>query len=332
MLTILQGDCLQKLRELPAESVNCCVTSPPYWGLRDYGVAGQIGLESTFEEFLEKLVAVFQEVRRVLKNDGTCWVNMGDSYASGGGAGVQGKRGQRFGRRHTQETIDLGAKRYDRKRGVKPKDLIGQPWALAFALRASGWYLRQDIVWHKPNPMPESVTDRCTKAHEYIFLLSKSERYFYDQEAIRESVTGGSHARGSGVNPKARHPAGWATEGDKTAIAHNQPKNGARAKQNASFSKAVVDLVDDRNKRSVWTVPTFAYKEAHFATYPPTLIRPCILAGCPVGGVVLDPFGGSGTTGEVAVELGRSAILIELNPANIPMIQRRTSVTVGLGI
>lgn len=338
MLTILQGDCLERLRELPAESVHCCVTSPPYWGLRDYGHPGQIGLEPTVDEFIAKLVAVFREVRRVLKADGTCWVNMGDSYASGGGAGIQGTRGQRFGRRHTQETIDLGAKRYDPSRGLKPKDLIGQPWMLAFALRADGWYLRQDIIWHKPNPMPESVTDRCTKAHEYIFLLTKSERYFYDQGAIKEAASPDTHARYARGRSDSHK---WADGGPGgQTIATNGPgsKFGRKLgdhspiKNNGSFDAALAVMPESRNKRSVWTVPSAPFKDAHFATYPPDLIRPCILAGCPVGGTVIDPFGGSGTTAEVAIEEGRKAIVIELNPAYISLIKRRTAVTGGLGL
>jgi len=303
---VLHGDALSMLHTLPDESVQCCVTSPPYWGLRDYGVAGQIGLEPNVDDFIARLVDVFREVRRVLKRDGTAWVNMGDCYASSGGAGIQGTRGQRFGRRHTQETIDLGAKRYDLERGIKPKDLIGQPWMLAFALRAEGWFLRQDIIWHKPNPMPESVTDRCTKAHEYIFLLSKSERYYYDAEAMQE-------------------PAAYADCGRPSKKKGEFEAKGEPLPGQLPFRA----ITATRNRRSVWTVPTQPYTGAHFSTFPPDLIKPCILAGTKPGDVVLDPFGGSGTTGQVAIELGRRAVLIELNPEYLPLIRRRCTVTPG---
>ncbi len=368
-LTILQGDALEQLRTLPDESVQCCVTSPPYWSLRDYGATGQIGLEPTVEEFISKLVAVFAEVRRVLRPDGTCWVNMGDCYAGGGngGGGSFATDGIRAAKPGTDKNVPgrigsrgvtVKSKRIDRGAGrwgggnapaygdIKAKDLVGQPWMLAFALRSSGWYLRRDIIWHKPNPMPESVADRPATAHEYIFLFSKSERYFYDAEAIKEPVTGKAHPRGSGKNPKC---AGWIDgPGSHRTVDHARPggsykgsipgrkdgpgqeRRSKKPRQNESFCAAVADLVDSRNKRSVWTVPTFAYPEAHFATYPPDLIKPCILAGCPVGETVLDPFGGSGTTGAVAIELGRKAILIELNPAYIPLIERRCDVTPGL--
>jgi DNA modification methylase len=336
LLEIHCGDALEVLQTLPADSVQCCVTSPPYWGLRDYGVDGQIGLESTPEEFITRVVDVFREVRRVLKPDGVAWVNMGDGYASGGGAGVQGSRGQRFGRRHTQETIDLGKRRYDPDRGRKPKDLIGQPWMLAFALRADGWYLRQDIIWHKPNPMPESVTDRCTKAHEYLFLLSKSARYYYDAEALKEPVTGNAHARGVGVNPKAyKTPDGWDTSkgaGGHGSI-HRTGREKGKVKQNESFSKAITGLVDNRNKRSVWTIPSSPYKDAHFATFPANLVKPCVLAGTRAGDAVLDPFAGSGTTGAVALELGRRAVLIELNPDYVRLIRKRCHhITPGMAL
>ena len=351
-LAIIQGDAAEKLRELPSESVQCCVTSPPYWGLRDYGCSGQIGLEPTLNEFISRLVDVFREVRRVLKKDGTAWVNMGDAYA---GSGLSGGTSAA---ENTGTIVHRGAIGKGRMSpaGLKPKDLIGQPWMLAFALRADGWWLRQDIIWHKPNPMPESITDRCTKVHEYLFLLSKSERYFFDAEAIKEPVTGNSHARGYGVNPKAKWktPDGWDTssgngghgtihrEGrEKRKIpGKNSRMNSAKnvggrppqARQNESFSAAVKGLVETRNKRTVWTVATFPCKEAHFATYPPALITPCILAGSRPGDTIIDPFGGSGTTGQVALEHGRKAILIELNPDYIPLIERRCTITKGLGL
>lgn len=344
---ILCGDAVQMLRTLPAQSVHTCVTSPPYWALRDYGVTGQIGLEPTVPEFLARMVEVFREVRRVLRDDGTCWVNLGDTYTSNGGhtdARVNERRGGSMaaGERPEHEFRDF------RPRGSKPKDLVGIPWRVAFALQDDGWYLRQDIVWHKTNPMPESIRDRCTKAHEYIFLLSKRPRYYFDAAAIKEPVSGTAHARGNGVNPKARaFPQGWAIGDEpRTAVefqtvrrapkvagsnsrirvdrdpSHQTPAK-IRAKQNRSFSAAVSGLVDRRNKRSVWSVATAPYKGAHFATFPPKLIEPCVLAGCPRGGVVLDPFGGSGTTGAVALMHGRRAVLIELNPAYIPLIEER---------
>jgi len=296
---ILAGDCIESLNKLPDNSVNCCVTSPPYFGLRDYGCDGQIGLEETPEEFVAKLVAVFREVKRVLKDDGTCWVNMGDSYAgSGKGRNPDGtvhvsaliaKQGSSAGT--VMGNVKSGIVPY----GCKPKDLIGIPWMLAFALRADGWYLRQDIIWHKPNPMPESVTDRCTKAHEYIFLLSKSRQYYFDHISMQEPAT---------------------CAGQKRGISKNISVDGV-----TDFGGKIE--YDKRNKRSVWTVNTRSYREAHFATYPPDLIKPCILAGCPEGGVVIDPFGGSGTTAQVAMENGRNAILCELNPEYVKIIEKR---------
>lgn len=301
---IIQGDCLAVLKTLPDQSVNCCVTSPPYWGLRDYGVAGQLGIEKTPQEYVEKMTAVFREVRRVLRGDGTLWLNLGDSYASGGNGGNPIYDGSQPSGRF-QGIRPGGEPRKGWKKppsGLKHKDLVGIPWRVAFALQADGWYLRQDIIWHKPNPMPESVTDRCTKAHEYVFLLSKSERYHYDADAVSEESV-------SDEQPRNR-PNGMSVVMGKQQGA--QPNCG---------------VTQYRNRRSVWTVPTSSYPEAHFATFPPALIKPCILAGCPVGGTVLDPFGGSGTTGQVSLELARSAILIELNPEYIKLANRRTSVT-----
>lgn len=296
--TIICGDCVEVMRGMDAGSVNCCVTSPPYWALRDYGVAGQLGLEETPEEYVAKMVEVFGEVKRVLRDDGTLWLNMGDSYASsgcGGGSPVDDRKPE-YGRKGFDGDKVRGRKDGTEKRntavsGLKPKDLCGIPWRLALALQADGWYLRQDIIWHKPNPMPESATDRCTKSHEYIFLLTKKSRYYYDADAIKEKTSGTAHARGNGINPKAKWktPDGWDTS--KGEGGHGQfHKNGREAghtdykykvKQNESFSGAVNGLVDRRNKRSVWTVPIAPYSEAHFATFPPDLILPCILAGCP---------------------------------------------------
>lgn len=317
------GDCREGLKALPEASVHCCVTSPPYFGLRDYGVASQIGLESVPAEYVAAMVAVFREVWRVLRDDGTLWLNLGDSYAN------DGKWGGHTGGKHVKALHCSPVGRNKRYTGLKPKDLIGIPWMVAFALRDDGWYLRKDIIWHKPNVMPESVHDRPTTAHEYLFLLTKSQRYHYDSDAIKEPVTGNSHARGDGVNPKAK------IAGQNSRIFHDrdpQHPPARKSRQNESFSAAVNGLVNERNKRSVWTVPSAPYSEAHFATYPPDLIKPCILAGCPVGGTVLDPFGGSGTTGMVALELGRNAILIELNPEYAKLAEQRCNVTPGLAL
>lgn len=333
-VSILEGDCFDSLKTVADESIHCVVTSPPYWGLRDYGCSGQIGLEPSFEEFLARLVDVFSEVRRVLRKDGTCWVNMGDSYASNGGAGIQGSTGQRSGRRFTASRNTDGLKSTGSRppAGLKAKELIGQPWRLAFALQDSGWYLRQDIIWHKPSPMPESVRDRCTKAHEYIFLLTKSESYYWDFEAMREPVSGNAHAR-------VRHPHGWGVGSeprDPVALQRSGVHPKAReaavgvVRANKSFSAAVAGLVELRNRRSVWTIPSEPCSEAHFATFPTALVRPCILAGCPVGGTVLDPFGGSGTTAVCALELGRTAVICELNPQYVAIARSRiSSVTPG---
>jgi DNA modification methylase len=388
---ILKGDCRDVLRTLPDESVHCVVTSPPYFGLRDYGTATweggdpdcdhlrpaahgynpfetstlgpkadgisannsahadavkrqqykgacakcgahrvdcQIGLEESPDAFVSEMVAVFREVRRVLRDDGTLWLNLGDTYASawpcsrrnviGTGSLANGKREARLPR--------MGG-------DLKEKDLIGIPWMVAFALRADGWYLRQDIVWQKPNPMPESVTDRCTKAHEYLFLMTKSYRYYYDAESIKEeSVTDdprrpyGSQGAWDmdGRPPDQRH-------GGKKRAPANVKRGGFNGKTNEMPGReAFRAFTETRNKRSVWTVATAPYADAHFATFPPALIEPCILAGCPKGGTVLDPFGGAGTTGLVSDRLGRSAILMELNPDYADMAERRISGDGGM--
>jgi DNA modification methylase len=310
-LELMQGDCREVLPTLEARSVQCCVTSPPYWGLRDYGTDAQLGLESTPEEYIANMLAVFREVWRVLRDDGTLWVNMGDSYASdtkgSGGtqkSGLNAKRdtnGYLADDRHAHPTMTVRKLNH----GLKSKDLCGIPWRLAFALQADGWYLRSDIIWHKPNPMPESVTDRPTKAHEYIFLLSKQERYFYDVGAIKEPSTY--------TGPQQRQKRGE-FNGKTEAL---PGLNAFRA------------VTENRNKRTVWTVPAQPYSEAHFATFPEDLIKPCILAGSRVGDTVLDPFGGSGTVGKVAIECGRSAVLIELNPQYVELARERTNVTAG---
>ena len=297
---ILQGDCREVLDTIPDSSVHCAVTSPPYFGLRDYGHDGQIGLEPTPDEFVNQMVLVFREVRRVLRDDGTLWLNLGDSYNSGPSGGLDGSTLD--GGRDSQK--ERRKAQFHRAPGLKHKDLIGIPWRVAFALQADGWYLRQDIIWHKPNSMPESVTDRCTKAHEYIFLLSKSERYFF--RCFRNS---GAGCRIFDSEIKARHRAAtWI-----------RPCAG----KNEWAMKAVGGHDGKRNRRSVWTVTTKPFKGAHFATFPPDLIQPCILAGCPRGGTVLDPFGGAGTTGMVAERLLRNSVLIELNPDYCQMARDR---------
>jgi len=310
---MLTGDCREVLKQMPDECVHCCVTSPPYFGLRDYGHDGQIGLEQTPDAYVAELVAVFREVRRVLRDDGTLWLNLGDSYAASRSYQVPDNKNTACNEHHK------GAHRVPE--GLKQKDLIGIPWRVAFALQADGWYLRQDIIWHKPNPMPESVMDRCTKAHEYVFLLSKSAKYYFDSEAIKEpAVTVGD----------TRH-----LRTDKSADARLSPSG---RKKNGKPQG------ETRNRRSVWTVATKPYKGAHFATFPPKLIEPCILAGCPatccpvcgasacecgsserIPGIVLDPFGGSGTTAEVATAHGRDVVLIELNPEYVLLQEKRVA-------
>lgn len=320
-----QGDCLTELRKLADESVNCCVTSPPYWNLRDYGVEGQLGLEATPEEYVTKMVEVFREVKRVLRKDGTFWLNLGDSYTFGG----------RKTRDPGQSKIHPALEDWDKGRpetpnGLKPKDLVGIPWRVAFALQADGWYLRSDIIWAKLNPMPESVTDRPTKAHEYIFLLSKCERYFYDYEAIKENVTESTIQRLSQDidNQAVSQRVPGKSNGAMKAVGRIDKQRG-HGRKHAGFNDRW-DLMTTaeqhamgRNKRTVWTVATQPFSEAHFATFPPQLIKPCILAGCPEGGIVLDPFVGSGTTLLVAEDLERNSIGIELNPEYCNLIERR---------
>jgi DNA modification methylase len=393
--TILVGDCRQRLAELPAESVQMCVTSPPYFGLRDYGTAqweggdpecdhaeknarndvtperlaeraaqfqtgqgtgshvsrmqyrdvcgkcgairqdSQIGLEPTVDSYVAELVAVFREVRRVLRPDGVLFLNLGDSYAAGGTGGAPSAKStlSRHGENGRSPYLDaLGANTSRRPTdGLKPKDLIGVPWRVAFALQADGWWLRQDIIWSKPNPMPESVTDRCTKSHEYLFLLTKSARYYWDAAAIAEPVTPSTVERLSqptiaSQNGSDRVPG--KTNGNMKAVG---PRFGghkygdADDPEHRTKSGNVYEGNGKRNKRSVWTIATQPYKDAHFATFPPALVEPCILAGSRVGDTVLDPFGGSGTTAEVATRLGRHSIIVELNPEYVGMIRRRTA-------
>lgn len=327
------GDCLDVLRRMPGGIAQTCVTSPPYFGLRDYGHAGQIGLEDTPEAFIAKLVGVFREVRRVLRDDGTCWVNMGDSYATDpkGPEGGKATSGLAGGGDYQHSTTPPGLGKWSyRQAGYKRKDLLGVPWMLAFALRADGWYLRQDIIWHKPNPMPESVKDRCTKSHEYIFLLSKSQRYYFDNGAIQEDAEGGEPGNVNPAKGAAAYEAGDNKHRTKAGLLAYSFKRRTATEGKPGAPDQHRDDRDDiayigrRNKRDVWTVATKPYAGAHFATFPPELIEPCILAGAPAGGVVLDPFFGSGTTGEVAQNLGRHFIGCELNPVYKPLQDERT--------
>jgi DNA modification methylase len=333
---ILQGDCRDVLKTLPDESVHCVVTSPPYWGLRDYGISGQIGLEDSPYAFVDTLRDVFSEARRVLRSDGTLWLNLGDSYSGSGKGGnpdggkqATNKGSQSIGTLYgkTGETARQAAvtnvsRRLCAEHGFPPKQLMGMPWRVALALQEAGWWLRQDIIWSKPNPMPESVLDRCTKAHEYIFLLAKSERYYFDAEAIAEpSITGDPRKPYAPGQVDAR---GDGHDRNGGAVRESVKRGGFNAKPGTPEGREPFRAIQDmRNKRSVWTVTTKAFAEAHFATFPPDLIEPCILAGCPEGGTVLDPFGGAGTTGLVADRHKRNAILIELNPEYAAMAKRR---------
>lgn len=342
-IKIIKGDCRDILKTLETKSTHCCITSPPYFGLRDYGDQGQIGLENSPEDFITEMVGVFREVRRVMRDDGTLWINLGDSY-SGSGKGVNTGHSKHIKQKTNSGSLAV----HDRKQQVSlpAKNLIGIPWRVAFALQADGWILRQDIIWSKPNPMPESVTDRCTKAHEYIFLLSKSPRYYFDQEAILEPISMSTQQDGrltrdgyEAGRPERGFP-GQASKGAGLLI--RKPKGNAKtfrgggaytSGQSLDNSKKVMRESTGntpnesglRNKRTVWEVATQPFKEAHFATFPPKLIEPCILSGCPKGGTILDPFGGAGTTGLVADRLGRNAILIELNPEYADIARKRIS-------
>jgi DNA modification methylase len=307
------GDCRETMRRWASEGVKAqtCVTSPPYYGLRDYGRDGQIGLEETPEEYTAAMVEVFRCVRDVLEDDGTLWLNIGDSYNTSPAGNKTWGDGVGTNKAYEEHQIHRGKKII---KSLKPKDLIGIPWMLAFALRADGWYLRQDIIWHKPNPMPESVQDRCTKAHEYIFLLSKSQKYYYDAEAIREKgeMTAEDSAGSTQRDTRETHGVGGGNSGIN------------KAKQKLAEELATLGY-STRNKRSVWTVQTKPFKGAHFATFPQELIEPCILAGAPVGGIVLDPFMGSGTTAQVAQNLGRQYIGCELNTDYKPLQDKRVA-------
>lgn len=320
MIDLRLGDCLTKLKEILSESIDCCITSPPYWGLRDYGVECQLGLEKTPEEYVDRMVEVFREVKRVLKKEGTLWLNLGDTYNANyrwGGLDTCGKI--QLGNKGSHNFMNINRKKdrttkrwgggQNHVEGLLPKNLVGIPWRVAFALQKDGWYLRQDIIWHKPNPMPESVTDRCTKAHEYIFLLAKNQKYYFDNKAISEPYIEPMN-RWGGQKLKAKGESTWDKgTGQQTYRDRDmRPNNG-------------------RNKRSVWTVTTKPFKGAHFATFPENLILPCVLAGCPKGGLILDPFAGAGTTGVVAKKNNRNFIGIELNPKYIELAQRRINNT-----
>jgi len=315
MNKVIIADVLEGLSQLEDSSVDACVTSPPYYGLRDYGIDGQIGLEITPELYIKKLVEVFREVRRVLKNDSTLWLNIGDSY---GGSGKGIWNNPKLNKQTYKPTSADGIADVPTVFGsIKNKDLMGIPWMLAFALREDGWYLRQDIIWHKPNAMPESVRDRCTKAHEYIFLLSKSKKYYFNHEAVKEPCVGFNNELPAGskgtLTPNSRRRTG----NNKTFRGGGIYTNNRSFNNHIPADKASVGLKPSetglRNKRSVWSVGTKGYNGSHFATFPTELIRPCILAGSQPNGIILDPFLGSGTTAVVALQEGRDFIGIELN-------------------
>jgi DNA modification methylase len=342
MNRIINSDCLEGLKELPDALVDCCVTSPPYFGLRDYGHEGQIGMEGTPEAFVDKMVEVFREVKRVLKPEGTLWVNLGDSY-NGSGKGGNPTPGKQDTNRGTVGVKGC-RKGYD---SFKPKDLIGIPWMVAFALRADGWYLRQDIIWAKKNCLPESVTDRCTKSHEYIFMLSKSPRYFYDQDAIKEpaiyDVDGtGTRARKARQKDDAKslptaERAGIRQFKDAAKMnGKHQDKQRGHSRRHNGFNDRWDNMTHEeqctgmRNKRDVWTISPAQYPEAHFATFPEEIPAICIKAGCPIDGLVLDPFMGAGTTALVARKLMRNFIGFELNPKYIKIAENRLLTELGM--
>lgn len=350
---IYNENCLAGMKLLPDASVDCCVTSPPYFGLRDYGNAEQIGLEATPELFVEQLVNVFTEVKRVLKPEGTLWLNLGDSY-SGSGKGIGDTTGDKWKQSTNKGTREGKFVKVDT--GLKAKDLIGIPWMVAFALRTNGWYLRQDIIWNKPNPMPESVMDRCTKAHEYIFLMSKSQKYYYDADAIKtkvadatvqrmaqqiedqkgsDRVPGKTNGTMKAVGPGRNARKGVDVKGGNQGSTKGIPAmaiNGNGVKGHSGYFDADGNLIGDgkANKKSVWTVTTKPFSEAHFATFPEDLIVDCIKAGCPEGGIVLDPFMGAGTTALVAKKLNRNYIGYELNPEYLKIANKRLYDEIGI--
>ena len=338
--TIINGNSLEVLKSLPDNSIDCCVTSPPYYALRDYGCDGQIGLEETPEKYIESLCDVFSEVRRVLTPEGTLWLNIADSYWGGGWRNAQFNEHSgdiQKGSKGTYCGLSLPACKGN-VGDYKPKDLIGIPWMLAFALRSQGWYLRQDIIWHKPNPMPESVTDRCTKSHEYIFLMSKSQKYYFDYEAIQEPCADQSRTnyacgnRTNGINKDrndndfGERSKNWKPRTKNCQYDGQKPNSFHLSRENGEPDKEYYV----RNKRDVWSVNVKPCSEAHFATYPFELIKPCILAGCPENGIVLDPFMGSGTTAIVARSLNRNYLGVELNPEYIKIAHKRLDKHLGM--
>lgn len=343
-ITILQGDCREALEALPAQSAHCCVTSPPYWGLRDYGAHGQIGREDMPEDYVGALVGVFRAVRRVLRDDGTLWLNLGDSYmGSGRGYGDIGNPCKQNSNKGTLENRQVKPPGLVKHPGIKPKDMVGTPWRVAFALQEDGWYLRSEIIWHKPNPMPESVADRPTTAHERIFLLSKEPQYYYDYDAIREKLAESSIERLAqdvdGQEGSHRANGGTKTNGTMKAVCFGGEKgrNYTPEPDDPNFrggtdqwGREYVPKDGMRNKRTVWEIANMPFKEAHFAVYPPKLIEPCILAGCPRGGMVIDPFFGAGTTGLVADRLQRHCTGIEINPAYIAIAAKRLKEEGGM--
>jgi DNA modification methylase len=320
-------DCIEGMKTLPDGCVNTIVTSPPYYGLRDYGVDGQIGLELTPEEYVVKMVEVFREGKRILRDDGTLWLNLGDCYAGSGKGAWNNKNG---GQKevYIPDTNSRQARMPKTFNGIKAKDLIGMPWRVAFALQADGWYLRSDIIWSKPNPMPESVTDRPTKAHEYLFLLTKSPKYYYDFEAIQETAVKGEYANGFRGGSYCNNSTFDNSEGGKRKSIGNISYGGKKYTENPDVfnrtkSGELYKYTGKRNKRTIWTVATKPFSEAHFATFPPDLIKPCILAGCPGNGTVLDMFMGAGTTAATAFELGRNYLGFELNKEYCEIAERR---------
>jgi len=325
-ITIYHGDALTILKEMEAESINCVITSPPYWGLRDYGIDGQLGLEATPELYVSKMLKVFQEIRRVLKTDGTVWLNLGDSYFGSGQGWSKNKihaEGKQASNRGSVKRTWLAGYGYSKPpgyisskqpKGLKPKDLVGIPWRVAFALQTDGWWLRSDIIWAKPNPMPESVADRPTKTHEYIFLLTKSKKYYFDQNSVK---TLSRYPEGPNSPDKIKSPygQGFSRRSDKQTGFNERWDQMSKQEQRSNGA----------NIRTVWNIATMPYLEAHFATFPEKLIEPCILAGCPSGGVVLDPFSGSGTALAVSKRLGRLGIGIELKKDYINLSKKRLS-------
>lgn len=337
---IIQINCTDGLKKLPEESVNCCITSPPYWNLRDYNIEkskwppitysmhglsidipqweGQLGLEPDPKMFIGHLIYIFRYIKKILSKDGTLWINIGDSYARNGGSK---NSNDGFNKKHRKRNNKS-------PNGIKPKDLIGIPWMLAFALRDDGWFLRQDIIWHKPNPMPESVKDRCTKAHEYIFLLSKSKEYYFDQESIKEPASNNTHARVSRV--KLHHKSYPDAKKNGINARKSEGIKSGMIKNNESFNKALINVVEKRNKRSVWTILPEKSSEKHFSMFPQKLIAPCIQAGCPENGIVLDPFMGTGTTAITAKKINRNYIGFEMNKLSIEIADRRMNNEFGL--